>query len=571
MSDGRPPATSPPGGDAVDNLRHQDKRGWRRLSRPVTHAGQAVGRALRRAGQPRFGRWATRLISLVGIALIVVSATGWWLATRVLDDDGFADVVAQTSQRQSVRDYVADQATLRLAKSSSFVSSARPVVRKALSEVLAQPAVTEAVRAFARGAHEQVFEINRARRVNLDAQQASVTISSTLETVDPDLASKLPAQVLDIATTVSQSRAVDTLARSTVWIDALFVPAGVLGVVVLVCAVAWARDRVHAIRFTGLAMMVAGSFPVGLGASSPLFAAVGGTDQPGRGAAVAAFVLVLLGRLVGAGAAFILVGFLLALAPARDGADLRTRALRVRGWFQRSWTRPFRRFAAYGAVTVIGVLLLTRPVSLGYLVIWMVAVGVLYIGIVGMLRATGALTSQQMVRRIRKRQFAGVAALMLVAFIGMTTATAAAVASTVPKPKSDPTANGCNGYVELCSQRLNQIVWPATHNAMSSTAYSFYSAEHTLSVGEQLNAGAKVLLLDVYYGYEQDGLVRTNLAGAADRADLQRDVGASGVAELDRLGALTGTVDLSGKKKDLYFCHDYCELGAVNAFNAAAR
>ena len=35
--------------------------------------------------------------------------------------------------------------------------------------------------------------------------------------------------------------------------------------------------------------------------------------------------------------------------------------------------------------------------------------------------------------------------------------------------------------------------------------------------------------------------------------------------ELDRLGALTGVADTSGKKQDIYFCHDFCELGAVPA------
>ena len=35
--------------------------------------------------------------------------------------------------------------------------------------------------------------------------------------------------------------------------------------------------------------------------------------------------------------------------------------------------------------------------------------------------------------------------------------------------------------------------------------------------------------------------------------------------ELDRLGALTGVADTSGKKQDIYFCHDFCELGAISA------
>jgi hypothetical protein len=112
---------------------------------------------------------------------------------------------------------------------------------------------------------------------------------------------------------------------------------------------------------------------------------------------------------------------------------------------------------------------------------------------------------------------------------------------------------------------VNAIVWPASHNAMASSAYDFIGAEHTITVEEQLNAGARFLMLDAYYGYDDDGLVRTNLAGGVDRKQLRAERGQRAVDELDRLGALTGTADTSGKKKDVYFCHNYCELGAVPA------
>ena len=64
-----------------------------------------------------FGRWTARLLSLLGIALVILGLTGWWLTTRVLDDDGFGDVVAKTVQQHAVRDYIGDQATLQLARS----------------------------------------------------------------------------------------------------------------------------------------------------------------------------------------------------------------------------------------------------------------------------------------------------------------------------------------------------------------------------------------------------------------------------------------------------------------------
>ena len=136
------------------------------------------------------------------------------------------------------------------------------------------------------------------------------------------------------------------------------------------------------------------------------------------------------------------------------------------------------------------------------------------------------------------------------------------VAANTEQAKANPTNQGCNGYIELCAQSVEPDRVAGSHNAMSSAAYDFFGAEHTISVAEQLNSGVRFLMLDAYYGYDDDGIVRTNLAGGVDRDGAAGSAGRRG-AELDRLGAFTGTADTSGKKKDLYFCHDYCELGAV--------
>jgi len=106
-------------------------------------------------------------------------------------------------------------------------------------------------------------------------------------------------------------------------------------------------------------------------------------------------------------------------------------------------------------------------------------------------------------------------------------------------------------------------VWPASHNAMASAAYDFLGAEQTETIPEQLNAGIRFLMIDAYYGYDDNGLVRTNLAGGVNRDELRAERGDEAVHELDRLGALTGVADTSGQKQDVYFCHDFCELGAI--------
>ena len=46
-----------------------------------------------------FGRWTVRWLALLGVVLVVLGTFGWWLSTRVIDAEGFADVAAKASQR----------------------------------------------------------------------------------------------------------------------------------------------------------------------------------------------------------------------------------------------------------------------------------------------------------------------------------------------------------------------------------------------------------------------------------------------------------------------------------------
>lgn len=516
-------------------------------------------------GREGFGRWPTRLLAALGALLLVLGSFGWWMSTRVLDADGFADVAAKATDRQAVRDYIADQATLRLAPTSNFVSAARPVVTDAISAAIATPPVREAIHDFAYRAHRQVFQVSGAQRVDVDSQQAAVTIRSALEVANPSLAKKLPANVLDVTTSISQSDTVDLMLRTSRWVDDLWFPSILLGIAVLGFAVFKARDRVHAIRVVGVTMAVAGALLLGVGAATPAFAAVAGTADLGRGDAVAAFLDVLVGRLVGAGKAMVIIGLLLALAPGHDGGDLRSRYERVRAWIAAKRQRTaWRAAGGFGAIA-FGLLALTIPGPLFSTLLDVAAILTVYVGIVVVLRALKVLVTDHSIPRLHRRQVAAVFAVMVGSLLLTGTVAVSLLASAQTEASANPTNEGCNGYLELCPMPINQIVWPASHNAMSSAAYDFFSAEHILTVAEQLNAGNRFFMLDAYYGYDDDGLVRTNLAGGLTKDELRKERGPDAVRELDRLNALTGVADTSGKKQDVYFCHDFCELGAVPA------
>ena len=176
------------------------------------------------------------------------------------------------------------------------------------------------------------------------------------------------------------------------------------------------------------------------------------------------------------------------------------------------------------------------------------------------------MVTDHTIPRLHKRQVFGVFAGIVASPRRSPRSSPSGSSPTTPRsPSANPNNQGCNGYIELCPQPLNQIVWPASHNAMSSAAYNFLGAEHTITIPEQLNAGTRFLMIDAYYGYDDNGLVRTNLAGGINRDQLRKERGDEAVHELDRLGALTGVADTSGKKQDIYFCHDFCELGAISS------
>ena len=59
----------------------------------------------------------------------------------------------------------------------------------------------------------------------------------------------------------------------------------VVGIGILAFTLHRARDRVHAIRAVGVILAVGGALLMGIGASTPAFAAAAETNAPGRGEA----------------------------------------------------------------------------------------------------------------------------------------------------------------------------------------------------------------------------------------------------------------------------------------------
>jgi len=127
----------------------------------------------------------------------------------------------------------------------------------------------------------------------------------------------------------------------------------------------------------------------------------------------------------------------------------------------------------------------------------------------------------------------------------------------------------CNGEASLCDLPLNLVLFPGTHNSMSSALYpGWLFAEHALTVEGQLDLGVRALLLDTHYGVPSASKVpgsETQLV-LTDRASELQDprqerADPAVAARADQLAARTPKA--AATSRGIYLCHARCELGAT--------
>ncbi len=73
----------------------------------------------------------------------------------------------------------------------------------------------------------------------------------------------------------------------------------------------------------------------------------------------------------------------------------------------------------------------------------------------------------------------------------------------MPGSDSDETTDSeplrCNGYAELCDRPFDEVVFACTHNAHSAVSEGYgLNANHQKGVQDQLDAGIRAMMLDVY-------------------------------------------------------------------------
>lgn len=112
-----------------------------------------------------------------------------------------------------------------------------------------------------------------------------------------------------------------------------------------------------------------------------------------------------------------------------------------------------------------------------------------------------------------------------------------------------PDLNECNGHLQLCDRPFHEVVFAATHNAMSISEYGWIWPEQDGTITEQLETGIRALLIDTYYWH-----------GAEQLEDYLDDLPKS---NQEAIRQIIANLQPALYREGTYLCHNTCLLGGM--------
>jgi hypothetical protein len=500
---------------------------------------------------------------IIGAVLLIAGTVALYAREQIVDREAFANRAVTALDDDGVRTLVGREIVIYLAeRGSADLAAARPLLESVVDTLIQTEPFQRVFRAAA-GEANRVFFVRDKENVLLDLGDAAEIVRFGLRSVSPDLARQLPE---DLKPDLLALRVADN-------VRTLGVVLPVIAVLLLMGAVAVARDRRVAVLRVGVAVGAAGAILLValLVLEARTLAGVYGedelTDTEVRNA-VAGLFDAFLGDLLTWALLLALLGIAVAAAAAAlDPEDVEAPAHRLRRLAQRpraTWARALRGVAAL-AVGVLAVLEPTLAIQIvavvggAFLVFFGMSELLLLLGRPGQTRVEA--------ERTRGRAFvaAGTAGVVIVAALA---ALVIVVTSSAPPPSlAQPSLQRgeCNGSFALCELRLNEAAWAGTHNSFSaSDSRGWFIANQRHDIQRQLRDGIRLFLIDAHWGIENtDGRVRTDFRSEKrDRNKVAKALPPEVLASAERLAGRVGAGDLEGER-EVWLCHTVCELGAT--------
>ncbi len=490
---------------------------------------------------------------------------------ELFDSSRFADNAASALEDQAVRDAAARRVSRAITREVSpdlvaFEALIEPVTAGVIGSRPFRSALREGLRqahAIALGEGEQTAAVQVA---NIGAAAVAA-----LRQLSPKLAKDIPKGLDAKLLSLGDAGFARDLARvaNTVSEAAIVLPLAAL--LLFAAAITFAVDRRAALTRAGVAIALVGALVVlAYFVVGALVARVASTttDREALGALWEALfgalrdwnlALAAVGAVVaGAGAAV--------LRPVDAVAPLR----RIATAALATPASPLWRAVRGVTFLVAGLVMVLEPTLVLQALTVVAGLVLISIGVGELIRLTIPAAAETETARAHGRRLAaalvigaGCAAVIVVVAISL-------IGDDEKTGRAPQARTGtCNGSVELCERRLDQVVFAGAHNAMSAADYpGFLFPMHDRTIRRQLEDGVRALLIDAYYGVP-GRRVYTDFSRVPNKLieQAQEELGPRFVTAANRLRSNIARPEEEAET-DLYLCHGFCELGAVDLTKA---
>lgn len=517
------------------------------------------------AGKSR--RRASIALAVLGAALMLLGGVFLYASEALFDSGEFAERAASALEDEDVREPLADAIVDGLIeRAEPDLVNARPVLVSVTSGILDSGAFRAIFREAAKRAHETLFTRQGNELVLNLADGASLAVDA-LRAVAPKLAKDIPENATAKLNELVESEAAIDLVKTAESVRFLGYALPGLGLLLLAGAIALDRDRRRGFLTAAIAIAIAAGVGLaGLFAARTIVLAQLDPDVRDAGAGVWDAYLDDLSRafLIGLGGALVTAAAI-STRTRIDPAEGLRRIARLAG---REPTSTLAKVTRALVVLVLGILIVLSPeVFLRLIALAVGAYAIFYaLSELLLLIAPPAPPGERGTRPLRSRIRVGpaLAALAVIGAVIAVVVLAGGDDEGGPRVRPAASIDRCNGFAELCDKRIDQVSFPSVHNAMSAANDGFLIANNQKPIPDQLEAGVRGLLIDAHYGRKGAGdKVITDLdKEGKTRGEIVGAVGEDFVQTAERLvGRISGTGGTG--KPSAYFCHVFCELGAV--------
>jgi hypothetical protein len=513
---------------------------------------------------------ASVVCGALGVLLIFSAFLLGYMARSLFNDRAFADRVAASLENPPFAEYVAEQIADAVIKVKPDLVGLRPVLVGAGRSVVSSAPFRAAVRRGARTMHHAVMS-GTTKSLVLSVQDIGVMLESMAET-HPKLAHKIPPRLtaaLGSIESIPGGELASRLVRLARRMRAATFGLLLLGVGLCAAGVWLSGEKRRAIVRIGVALAVLGlvlAIAARFGGYALALFARHAENSPAIVGLAGAFLSGLMLWAMALG----FTGLVLAAASAAllERVPLRRWSDNLRLWL--AGPQPLMRLRLLrGAVgAVIGAAVLIWPLPSLIVAIWVAGVVALFSGLreafVAALHLLPQIEARERAvkglerkpRRSAVALVAGIAAVLL----GVATWVVLRSGGTA-EAAHDIVA--CNGSPALCDRRLDQVIFPTSHNSMGAADVSGWMfPNQNAGIERQLEDGVRGFLIDAHYAVPVGDKVKTELEDEkAAMAKYEAALGKEGMEAVLRIrdrmaGAESG-------ERGIYMCHGFCELGAL--------